>query len=268
MSKKEKFFWWKIILTVLSFIFAVLAKSNIDWTDLSNNYFDFYLAKEILYDLCVGVFSAMILIWFIDEINERIQDTKNRNKEIEEIKRAHRLLHLYIERYKLFFYCVVTPIDKRNFNTIAFPLDFKFKDMKDLYKTTLLISEGAFDTSLESFVNAERTLREEIETIIKDIDFSYFPQIQECLLEFVEVSLKYNQQEAWLKAKTTTTGDKTLANMVEDILEHHADDWYSDIINGKNQYEHNIIHSYFTLHAMLCNEQKAISKYEQALLKL
>lgn len=56
MSKKEKFFWWKIILTVLSFIFAVLAKSNIDWTDLSNNYFDFYLAKEILYDLCVGVF--------------------------------------------------------------------------------------------------------------------------------------------------------------------------------------------------------------------
>ena len=167
MSKKKKFFWWKIILTVLSFIFIVLTKSNIDWTDLSNNHLDFHLVKEILYDLCVGIFSAMILICFIDEINEHIQDTKNKNKEIKEFKRAHRLLRLYIERYKLFFYCIVTPIDNRDSKEVTFPLEFKFKDMKDLYKTTLLISEGSFDTSLECFVKAEKYYVKRLKQLLK-----------------------------------------------------------------------------------------------------
>lgn len=146
MSRKEKFFWWKVIITVISFIAVILSKSTIDWSNLSNNYIDSALCKEIAYDLSVGVFSAMILVWFIDEINEHIQEKKNRAKEIDEIIRSNRLLQLYIERYKVFFYCVITPMKERDFKNMKFPTDFKLKDMRELHKQTLLVSEGTFDS--------------------------------------------------------------------------------------------------------------------------
>lgn len=86
MNRKEKFFWWKIIITAISFIAVILSKSTIDWSNLSNNYIDSALCKEIAYDLSVGIFSAMVLVWFVDEINEHIQDKANEKTEVEKIK--------------------------------------------------------------------------------------------------------------------------------------------------------------------------------------
>lgn len=233
MSKKEKFFWWKIIITAISFIAVILSKSTIDWSNLSNNYIDSALCREIAYDLSVGIFSAMVLVWFVDEINEHIQDKANEKTEVEKIKRADRILQQYIERYQIFFYCVVTPIEQRDFENVEMPSEFCFKDMRELYLTTMLISEGIFDSSIQCFVRAETQLREEIELTLRDIDFCYYPKIRECLLEFVETSLKYNQKEAWVTAKTVTIGNKTLADDVKDMLESVADERYMEIKSGK-----------------------------------
>ena len=79
--KKRGFFILKILITVVSFVIVVIAKSNIDWSNLQNNYVDLSLAKEIVYDLAVGVFSAMILVWFIDEISNHIQERQSQEKE-------------------------------------------------------------------------------------------------------------------------------------------------------------------------------------------
>ena len=49
-------------------------------------------------------------------------------------------------------------------------------------------------TSIESFIIAEEQLREEMELVIRDIEFNYYPKIREWLLEFIEASLKYNQK--------------------------------------------------------------------------
>lgn len=87
----------------ISFLGVIMSRSNIDSYKLSNNYLEFSLFKEVCYDLSVGVLSAMILIWFIDEINEHIQDYKSKNKELDEIRRSGILLQLYIERYELFY---------------------------------------------------------------------------------------------------------------------------------------------------------------------
>lgn len=268
MSRKEKFFWWKIIITVISFIAVILSKSTIDWSNLSNNYIDLSLCKEIVYDLSVGIFSAMILVWFIDEINEHIQDNTNKKTETEKIKRANRILQQYIERYQLFFYCVTTPIEKRDFENIKISSNFSLKDMRELYLTSMLISEGVFDSSIECFVKAETQLREEIELTLRDIEFCYFPQIRECLLEFVEVSLKYNQKEAWLSAKTTTAANTTLADHVKDLLENTADKWYEEINSGKDEHPHNLVHTYIALYEMLKAEHNVIEKYKEEIEKL
>lgn len=43
--------------------------------------------------------------------------------------------------------------------------------MRELYLTTMLISESIFDSSIQCFVRAETQLREEIELTLRDIDF-------------------------------------------------------------------------------------------------
>lgn len=268
MDRKKKFFYWKLVITVISFVFTVIMISDIDWRNLSNNYVDPARWKEIGYDLGVGVFSAMVLIWFVDEISEHIQDKISISTEKEKIKRANRILSKYIERYELFFYCVVTPIEQREFDNIKMPLEFTFKDMRDLYFSTILISEGIFDSSIECFVKAEKELKDEIELSLRDMEFEHFPEIRESLLKYVEASLRYNEKGAWLSAKTAKADSKTLADTVKEMLENDADEHYREIKAGEKEYPHNLVHTYIALYEMLHAERNAILKYKQELEKI
>ena len=193
MDRKKVFSIWKVILTIGSLFLIILSKSNIIWMDFLKKHLDYLFGNDVVYDLSMGIFSGMILVWFIDEINERLQDKKEREKESEKIIRFNRVTQLYIERYKLFYYCVSTPIKNRDFKNMKLSNNFKLKDMRDLHKTTTLVSEGFDDTSIRSFLLAEGELKSEIQSLIKEVDFYYFPQIRECLTEFVEISLRYNQ---------------------------------------------------------------------------
>lgn len=268
MSRNKKFFLWKVGITAISFFLVILIKSEIDWSNWFNNYIDWELCKDIIFELSAGVFSAMILVWFIDEINERIQDKDNKYEEIQKIQRADRILQKYIERYELFFYCVVTPIEQREFENIEMPSNFSFKDMKGLYQITTLISEGIFASSIECFSEAEAQLREEIKLTLRDIDFKYFPHIRELLLQFVEISLKYDQKNAWLDAKKAVAGGKTLADAASELLETDADEWYEQIKTGEEERPHSMIHPYIALYEMLNEERVVILKYKEQIKKI
>lgn len=267
MDRKKGFFRWKVFLTILSFFLIVLTKSDISWNDFSKNCLDYSLIKEMVYDLSVGIFSAMILIWFIDEINEHIQDKKNKEKESDKIIRFNKILQLYIERYKLFYYCVSTPINNRDFKNMKLSDDFKLKDMRDLHQTTLLISEGMYDTSIRSFLSAEEELKSEIQSIIKEVDFDYFPQIIECLIAFVEISLKYNQKSALLgNEKINMSDDKPLTTQISELLENNADAFYSELQSGQ-QHGGNLMHPYIYLYEMMKVQYNALTIYEQEIKK-
>lgn len=267
MDRKKIFCWWKITLTIISLIGAVLAKSRINWHSLLDNHFDRILIKDIIYDLSVGIFSAMILVWFIDEINERVRDAEKRNREIEQIRRLNSLLQIYIGQYRLSFYCLITPVDKQDFNNVEIRTDFLLKDMQDLYEWSRILNEGVFISSIESFVKIESILKEKIETIIMDIDFTYYPSIRDHLIEFVKASINYNQKGAWLNAKNTPAGEQKLSDIVVDALKNQADDWYNEFQNGKDL-SHSMILSWFALFEMLKGEGDALLKYEQEIHKL
>lgn len=60
--RKKLFLVGKIVLTVISLIGVIIFKSDIDCTNLSNISFDSAIAKEIVYDISIGIFSAMVLV--------------------------------------------------------------------------------------------------------------------------------------------------------------------------------------------------------------
>lgn len=72
---------YKVFIAIISLFVIFFTKSEINWVDLKSNYISMPIIKEILYDLSVGIFSAMFLIFTIDEVSER-------NKTREEKKRT------------------------------------------------------------------------------------------------------------------------------------------------------------------------------------
>ena len=70
--RKKFFLIGKIALTVLSLLGAVALKF------LKCDQYSDYI--EIAYDISVGIFSAMILVWFVDEISNHIQERQSRQK--------------------------------------------------------------------------------------------------------------------------------------------------------------------------------------------
>jgi hypothetical protein len=57
----------KLVITAISIVGIFFTRSNINWQNILSNRIDFVILKDIVYDLSIGVFSAMVLIWIIDE---------------------------------------------------------------------------------------------------------------------------------------------------------------------------------------------------------
>lgn len=190
--RKRLFLASKIALTAISLIGIIVFKSDIDWTNLLNNVVDVTLAREIAYDISIGIFSAMILVWFIDEIGNHIKEQQSRKKEITQIKRFNKVLQRYIEQYTTMFYCVSTPLANRKFDNVTMSDAFTLKDMRDLHHTSLLVKEGITNGAVDSFLDVEVGLRNEFSSLVQKYDLDFYPQFADIFLEYIQVSVKYD----------------------------------------------------------------------------
>lgn len=275
MEKKSKFFWLKIAITIVSFGGALFFKSNIDWSNIHSNRIDFSLVKEISYDLSIGVFSAMILVWFIDEIGQHIQNRQSKEKECAMIKRFDRVLQQYIERYVTMFYCVVTPLEERlkqvngsnSSMNAKMPEMFCLKDMRDLYQSSLLLRDGTSDSSISAFLDIEFSLRNEFIHLVENNDFEHYPSFPDIFLKFVNVSLKYDCRGNILEAPNHKVGEQPMVAFISDCLKNNADNFYGKVLAGEG-IGGNIMSPYILLYEMMKQERKIILQYQEEIKKL
>lgn len=260
--QKRGFFILKLVITGISFICVFFFKSRIDWSNLSNNCINPLYVREIIYDLAIGVFSAMILVWFIDEIGNRLQEKRSIEKEKMALKRFDRVLQKYIEKYTLAFYCVATPIETREFDDVFMSDAFNLKDMRDLHRTTMIVKEKLSGGSVESFLQIEYDIRKELISLIKKQELEYFPQFSEIFLEFINISLEYDSRAAILDAPKNC-GEK----FIHDLLEKTADDLYQRMQKGEPVVA-NLAHPYIFLYEMMKKERGLILRYQEEINKL
>ena len=65
----------------------------------------------------------MLLVWFVDEINNRIQEKQAKRRELSLIMRTYKNLEEYLNDYEYAYYCVCTPMEMRNFVCIFISAD-------------------------------------------------------------------------------------------------------------------------------------------------
>lgn len=260
--------WLKIALTIISLTLAIIMKISIDWSGLQDNYFEPSPIKELLYDLFVGVFSAMILVWFIDEIGNHIQERQSQQKEKAAIKRFNKILQQYIDQYVTMFYCVATPLDARDIENAEMPEHFTLSDMRDLHKPSLLIKEKFLGDSIEPFLQIELILRNEFISLVEKNDFEHFPNFAEIFLKYIQISICYDSRSVILDiSRTKNIGTPSLAQIVHDLLENNADSYYQQILNGEN-INGNLVHPYIYLYELMKEERKLILQYKDEIQKI
>lgn len=275
MEKKSKFYCLKIAITIVSCVGAVLFKSNIDWSSFQNNHIDWPLLKEILYDLSIGVFSAMVLVCFIDEIGQRIQIRQSKEKECAMIKRFDRVLQQYIDRYIIMFYCVVTPVEERfkrvngsnGYLGVKLPETFCLKDMRDLHQPSLLLEDGLSGSAVSSFFDIELLIRNEFIRLVENYDFEHYPFFPDIFLRFIDVSLKYDCRGNILEAPRQTVGEQSMVVTISERLKNNADDFYKEVLAGKGS-SSNIMTAYIFLYEMMKQEREIILQYQEEIKKL
>lgn len=216
-------------------------------------------------DYTTGIFTEiigmLITIIFIDKLLNSSKEKESINEEKSKIIRMNNVLQLLIERYKILFYSVATPIEKQNYEEITqMPEEFKMSDMKDLFKNPLDIRYGIAESSVVNFLQVEEKIRDYIIETLRTIDFKYNKKLQEILMNFVKESIYYDSRKVIFEANNTRAGEKCIADWVSEVLQERGDKFYEDMIKGKCK-NANLLHPYCYLYIMMNNERNIINKY-------
>lgn len=103
-------------------------------------------------------------------------EEKRHNDDLFEIERnklnlQRKMLETRINRYLLSAYCLITPIEKRNFTNIKISIDeINFNDMYDIFGQTLLLTQNLKTSSLEMFLQTQDELFEEMSDLLKMVN--------------------------------------------------------------------------------------------------
>lgn len=256
---KKLFLLIKILLAFISLLGVFLFKFGV--FNISQKFLD------IFFNICVGVFSSMILVFFIDEISRHIQERKSLQDELEYIRRFNIVISLYIERYKTMFYCVTTPLDKRNFKEISMPEKFSLKEMIDLHENTLLTNDGFFDSSVDAFMKIELMIRNEMISLVERYDFTHYPQFVNLFINFIQLSIIYDCRAAISENNVRIKNNYSFRDTLRSVLLNNADDYYLKMKCGE-MVPSNIVNPYIFLYEMMNEQRKIILEYQSLIEKI
>ena len=206
----------------------------------------------------------MILVWFIDEISERVNNRLSKEKERQVIKRANEVLQQYISKYIALFNCVASPIENRKYDASEMIENFTMKDMQNLHEFSLSFTGSLYGSSIKHFLEIELEIRNQINSIIRSVDMNYYTGVLDVLLEYVQISLKYDCRKILLD----NDGNEQLKKMVKSTLEKgEGDSFYQDFLLGSVQ-GFNLMHAYAILYEMMQYERKILLKYKEEITNL
>lgn len=150
-STSGKQFWRLMaIVTALSLVTTFMFGSEIPWDDLSKGYFSWPIAKTILYDISVGVFSSMILVWCIDRIQHKETEKREAKQRLILYNKLTPFLTEYYDFYlKLYIATRGTPVDSQS--NVLKSLQYCNEEFIDqLHKTNPFYKDGCYSDSMKA----------------------------------------------------------------------------------------------------------------------
>lgn len=247
-----------IILLVVSIVLPCLACSGFGnlGEKVANN------VNSILFGLATNLLGIIVTVSFVQHFVDKQNEKDECKEEQLKIKRYDRCMSDLLTRYLLYFRCVTTPIEKRSeigdFTQLSF--QFEFRDMCDLYKQSLYLCEGIFESSIELFYKSEEALRNYMMVMIQNIDFKYNEKLQEILLQFIKSSIGYDMRGAILGNLTVCSSSEKMTETVMKYIKDTSYDWI--LKEQRGELGSNLMMPYVQLYKLLKIEIKLVQQYK------
>lgn len=160
----DKKFWRNMkIITLITLILILILGSDIPWEKIQTICFSWTIAKDILYDISVGIFSSMILVWCIDRIQLREIESKEAKQRLILYNKMAPILKKYYEFYLYLYiatrnkpvksndkvleslYCCKEEFIAQIYNTNPFYKDGYYKDFTKMKMQMILANANSSD---------------------------------------------------------------------------------------------------------------------------
>lgn len=144
----DKNFWRNMkIITLLSLILTLILGSDIPWKELQTICFSWAIAKNILYDISVGIFSSMILVWCIDRIQLSETERKEAKQRLILYNKIAPILTKYYEFYLYLYIATRNKPVESNDNVLESLYYCKEEFITQIYNTNPFYKDGYYGDS-------------------------------------------------------------------------------------------------------------------------
>ena len=198
-------------------------------------------SESLLGVVSIGLFLNAVASARSERIREEQADRDAAN--YEETQRAklnghYSLVSPVIERYR----AAVMNITCRSHGNepMKYNPDFELKDLKDLYKPTILIRDHHLRPAVVGYYEALDLLHKELSDLIKNVDLRCFPAIEPHILELVGAITSLDHSGPILSAPQIKVGDRTMTEFAAEMMEQYQGDY---VPRGSN-----LIDSYIALY--------------------
>lgn len=190
-------------------------------------------------------------------------EEQRHNNDLFEIERnklnLHRkMLETRIDKYIISIYCVVTPINKRNFKNIVINAsEIKFNDLYDMFAQTLLMTQDYRTNSLEMFLHNQNELFSEFSDILKIINVACWPDLLMSMNNFMTNCVQFDYTDSLLGIKHMSLDGKPASEWFSEFIKNH---------NGDLEFKpSNSINQFIALFNLIVKNLKEIERIQHAL---
>ncbi len=253
-----------IMLVLVSIFLLFLAWSPLGIGFLTVDEANF--ANNVLIGLATNLIGIVVTVSFVQYFLDRQNEVKERKEENEKILRYNKYMQTLIRRYLMFYMSLTTRIaDRKEAGDVdkAFTHTFKLSDMADMYQTSLFLTEGFSDSTIELYYKAEYELRNYMLKMLENIEFKYNTELAGLLLDFTVKSIDLDMSGQMLeraKMKKYGNGKKDI-EYIEKMIADEKYDWIGKF--GRGELQGNLMLPYVILY-YTCQEQVGmIKKYTE-----
>ncbi|OCH18933.1 hypothetical protein A6E05_00865 [Aliivibrio sp. 1S165] len=212
-------------------------------------------SESLLGIMLIGLFLNALSIQHSQEIEQKElekQEKENARVAKERFISFERLLLIRIQRYQEYSIPLTVPIggDRSEINR-----NFKFNDMKDLFKTTLKLADNNFKPAVSYYFESLFDLTRTLEDLVKLGYASKWPEMESLCIDFCQLSKSLDFSESILNQPKTRYGDNDASEEDASSIENHT---------GKVEFRHsNGMNQYVALYMLLNASFKFIEQYEE-----
>lgn len=244
---------------VITYIyFSVVSITTLGYGDVlpNSSWAQIAAASESLFGIIlIGLFLNALSIQHSQEIEQKElekQEKENARVAKERFISFERLLLMRIQRYQEYSIPLTVPIggDRNEINR-----NFKFNDMKDLFKTTLRLTDNNFKPAVSYYFESLFDLIKTLEDLVKLGYASKWPEMENICLDFCQLSKSLDFSESILNQPNTRYGNNNASEEDAKSIENHT---------GKVEFLHsNGMNQYVALYMLLNASFKFIEQYEE-----